>query len=184
MPSKGIMLLGPNEWDDDYHPASPLWLRDYLNPLPPVATPKQIRQAMAVRIGRDSAGHWQGIVMDPTGQGNDEDDADFFHRLEKENNVQAYYFFVPNSGKFVGTAFEAGMLRRDFHYGENPRISLFLEAGFLTWNDDGTAEPALKGKRTRYITSVVNVAQHVEEWRSLEESFDRIVRRARTNWAP
>lgn len=184
MTSKGLMLLGPNEWDDDYQPRSPPWLRAYLNPLPAVATPMQIRQAMGVRIERESGGAWRGIVMDSRNQKTGEDDADFFRRLETQGNVMAYYFFVPNRSKIMGTAFEAGMLRRDFHYGQHPRIALFAEAGFMAFRDDGTVELAIKGKRTRYFASLIHIAEHVEDWRTLEEGFENVGRRARSHWGP
>lgn len=184
MSPKGIFLLGPNEWDDGYEPPAPVWLRDYLGTIPKVATPKHLRQALSHRISVESAGAWQGVVMSPENQRKGEDDAAFFERLEAEGDVQAYFILVPAQAKILGTIFEGGMLRRDFKWGANPRIVLFVEKGTVAFDEDGNATLTLKGKRTTYLKSLIKVAQHLEEWSTLEEAFDGMAKRARAEWEP
>lgn len=177
MTPTGVFLLGPNEWDDDYKPETPIWLREYLDDLPPSATPKDIRKALAKQIADDSGGKWNGVVMTPESQRKNEDDALFFERLERD--VQAYFILVPLRAKILGTVFEGGMLRRDFKWGGHPRISIFIEKGFVRTDEDGVVTIEAKGKRTTYIKTLLKVADHVEEWETLEEAFDQMRRRAR-----
>lgn len=174
--------MGPNQWDDGYEPATPVWLRDWLDPFPQSASPKQFREVLAAGIRQESDGAWEGVVMSPEDQRKGEDDADYFARLEKEHNVEAYFFFVPNQAKILGTVFEGGMLRRDVQWGKNPRIAVFVEKGFLTLGEDGDATLNVKGKRTTYLKSLLRVSNHIEEWDTVEDAFEQMMRRARTNW--
>lgn len=116
--------------------------------------------------------------MDPDDQRDDESDGDFFRRLEDEHDVDAYFIVFPTRTKVLGTIFEGGMLERDFHYGQNPSVLLFLEDGFAKRQAPGTYTFTAKGKRTRYLETLAERAHHVEFWETFEELSDAIVTRA------
>jgi hypothetical protein len=116
--------------------------------------------------------------MDPRDQLPDEDDVEFFERLEGTPGLAAYYFIVPARAKVVGTVFEEGMLRRDFKYGGHPRIVLFIEAQTVKRLDGGTFEFTEKGKRSRYLRSVVRKAEHVEFWETFDDLREAVLQRA------
>lgn len=99
--------------------------------------------------------------------------ADLFRRIEVEEKVDAYFVLVPLRTKVLGTVFEGGMLQRDFHYGRSPRIVLFLERGFAK-EDGGAYTFTVKGKRTRYLESLAEGAEHVLFWDSYEELLDAV----------
>ncbi len=116
--------------------------------------------------------------MDPRLQRPGEDDTDLFERLEGDPELEAYYFIMPAKAKVVGTVFEEGMLRRDFKYGRNPRISLFLEASTVKSLPGGGVEFVEKGKRARYLRSFSRKAEHVEFWSSLDDLKEAVLNRA------
>ncbi|MDG6969840.1 MAG: hypothetical protein JRN54_01870 [Nitrososphaerota archaeon] len=134
-----------------------------------------LRKALAIHLERESSGEWHGLVMDPVGQRPGEDDADYFERIEGENNPVAYLFIIPEKAKIIGTVFEEGMLRRDFKYGVKPRIILFLEEGTALALQGGVYEFISKGKRARYLRSLARKAEHVEFWRTFDELRDAVL---------
>jgi hypothetical protein len=104
-----------------------------------------------------------------------EDDADFFGRLEVSEAVDAYFIILPRQAKVLGTVFEGGMLRRDFHYGVRPRIVLFLEAGTAEFDARSRWVFQVPGKRTRYLESLAARAEHVVVWADLDELMDQVL---------
>ncbi len=173
----GVFLLGPDQWDDAVEVAPPAWATSLLGPGAHPFTPHNLRKALAIHLERESFGEWHGLVMDPEGQKPGEDDADYFERIEAENNPVAYLFIIPEKAKIIGTVFEEGMLRRDFKYGIKPRILLFLEEGTALAFPSGAFEFVSKGKRARYLRSLARKAEHVEFWRTFDELRDTLLRR-------
>lgn len=167
-------MLGPDRWDDDVQVPAPIWAQDALDHHPDPFTPKHLREAAAAVI-QDEDPARQGVVMDPGDQREGESDGDFFHRLEDEHDVDAYFIIVPMQTKVLGTIFEGGMLERDFHYGQNPTVLLFLEQGFARREDGGTYTFTAKGKRTRYLESLAERAHHVHFWETFEELIDAVL---------
>lgn len=153
---------------------APIWARDALDPNPDPFTPKHLREAIASIIEEEDPAR-QGVVMDPGGQREGEADGEYFHRLEEEHDVDAYFVLVPRRTKVLGTIFEGGMLERDFHYGKNPTVLLFLERGFARHEGSGTYTFTAKGKRTRYLESLAERAHHVHLWETLEDLVDAVV---------
>ena len=166
-----IFLLGPDHWDDGHAIETPLWARDVE---PGRFTPKALRLQAAACIARATQGEIQAVVMDPKAQLPDEDDAAFFHRLEVERQTETYFIIVPTRAKVLGTVFEGGMLVRDFQWGRNPRILLFLQEGFAEEDEDGGFTFTEAGKRTRYLESLANNAHHVERWSTFEGLMDAV----------
>ena len=171
---KGIFLLGPDQWDDGVRVARPLWIPEKTEPF----TPKEFRLHAAEAIREESGGAVMGVVMDerlrkPGVVGNDA----LFAQIEEDYPVERYFVVVPADAKVLGTVFEGGMLVRDFKWGGNPEIVLFLEDRFLEEDEDGTAQWA-KGKRTRYLDDLLRHAHHVATWSTLEEALDLIVGQA------
>lgn len=171
---RSIFLLGPDHWDDGVAVPAPLWVREALEEEPDPFSPKHLRQAAASLI-EDEAPNRRGIVMDPADQHEGESDGDVFHRLEQEHDVDAYFVIVPMQTKVLGTIFEGGMLERDFHYGMNPSIVLFLEEGFAEDFGGGVYRFTAKGKRTRYLESLAERAHHVHVWDSFEGLIDAVL---------
>lgn len=171
---RSIFLLGPNRWDDDVHVPTPIWAQAALEEAPDSFTPKHLREAAAA-ILEDEDPTRQGVVMDPEAQEEGESDGEFFHRLEDEHDVDAYFVIVPMRTKVLGTVFEGGMLERDFHYGRNPTVLLFLEEGFARNEGDGAYTFIAKGKRTRYLESIAERAHHVHLWETLEGLIDAVL---------
>lgn len=103
--------------------------------------------------------------MDRDDQQPGELDGDFFHRLEVDLNIQYYFVILPPRCKVLGTVFEGGMLERDFHWGGHPKITVFLHESIIEPSDHaGSFEFREKGKRTRYMESVVARAENVVVW--------------------
>jgi len=144
-------------------------------------SPRHLRSVAAELIARESAGLRYGFLMETAGQRHDEDDAGFFRRLELDNRVDAYFVILPARAKVLGTVFEGGLLVRDFHFGRDPRIVLFVEARLLDSGFDGRFEFVAKGKRTRYLRSLVARAQSVIRWADVEGLFESIVAWSRTD---
>lgn len=117
----------------------------------------------------------RGIVMDPEQQGAKELDGDFFHRLEQENQIDAYFLIIPMRSKVLGTVFEGGMLERDFHYGMSPRLLLFLEEGFAKEGPKGSFQFLSKGARTRYLETLAHRAHHTGIWSQPEALLDMVL---------
>jgi hypothetical protein len=111
--------------------------------------PKLLRLALAKLIHQESAGRVAGLVMDPAYQRPEESDSDFFRRLELENRVESYIVIVPSRAKLLGTLFEGGMLIRDFHHGDHPRIAFYPESSMVKISMAGSVEFVEKGNRTR-----------------------------------
>jgi len=116
--------------------------------------------------------------MDPARQRSGEDDADFFRRLEIVEGVDAYFIILPSRAKLLGTIFEGGMLVRDFHYGRAPSLTLFVERPLIAADGRGGFEFVARGKRTRYLRSLVGRAHHVQIWETVEELLASILDRA------
>jgi hypothetical protein len=131
--------------------------------------------AAAEVIGRDSSGKRSGIIMDSADQRPREDDATFFRRLEIDHRVDAYFVFLPARAKVLGTVFEGGMLIRDFQFGRNPRIVLFVEAHLLAPDWRGGFEFVAKGKRTRYLRSLIARTHSVIRWTEADELLSSVV---------
>jgi len=131
--------------------------------------PRHLRMAAVELIARVSSSQRLGIVMDPTEQHPGEDNANFFRRLEVDHLVDAYFLILPSRSKVLGTVFEGGMLVRDFQFGRNPKIVLFIEARLLGPDLAGGFEFIAKGKRTRYLRSLLARAQYVIRWSEIEE---------------
>ena len=174
MPSR-IFLLGPDQWDDDYRPTVPSLVDDLMGPSSSPYQPRHLRVAAASLLAKDSGGRRLGFVMDPSVQRPAEDEADLFRRLELEHRVDAYFIVLPARTKVLGTVFEGGMLVRDFHFGRNPRIVLFVEESVIESDGRGRFEFIAKGKRTRYLRSLVTRAEHVVVWRGVERLLASIV---------
>lgn len=151
-----------------------MWAEEALGHAPDEFTPKHLREAAAALI-EDEDPSRQGVVMDPDDQEEGESDGDFFHRLETEHDVDAYFIVVPTRTKVLGTVFEGGMLERDFHYGRNPTVLLFLEEGFARHEGQGTYRFKAKGKRTRYLETLAERAHHVHLWETFEELTEAIL---------
>lgn len=143
-------------------------MTDALDETPDPFTPKHLREALAALIEEEYPDR-QGVVMDPDDQGKDESDGDFFHRLERQHEVDAYVIVFPTRTKVLGTIFEGGMLERDFHYDEDPTVLLFLQEGFARHEGGGKYTFTAKGKRTRYLETLAERAHHVGFWGSFEE---------------
>lgn len=166
---RNVFLLGPNEWDDNVHPPAPLWMEQLLGQGPRPYTPLHLRRAAAVSIERESGGLIRGVIMDRADQKPGEPDDEFFHRLEVQHNIAAYYITFPLPAKVLGTVFEGGMLVRDFHHGQRPHIVLLLQAGFAAEDTEGNVTFTAKGKRTDYLRSLVKRAQRHLFWHTEEE---------------
>jgi hypothetical protein len=85
----------------------------------------------------------------------------------------------------LGTVFEGGMLVRDKQRGFDPRVAFFPQKGFARQHEDGSVSfdaPAAKGKRTQYLKSICNAAQHVELWDQPEDLLPRLVARSANPW--
>lgn len=171
---QSIFLLGPNQWDDDIHVPTPLWVEEALSRRPDPFTPKHLRDAAAALIEAEDPAR-QGIVMDPDDQRDGESDGEFFNRLEDRARYRRLLHRRPDADEVLGTVFEGGMLERDFHYGHNPKVLLFLEEGFARSEDGGTYTFTAKGKRTRYLVTLAERAHHVHLWETFEELTDRIL---------
>jgi len=174
MPSR-IFLLGPDQWDDDYRPPIPAPVKAVLGSLSGPYQPRHLRLAAASMLAEDSGRRRTGVVMDPSSQWPGEDEADFFRRLEVECLVDAYFIVLPARAKLLGTVFEGGMLVRDFHFGRNPKIVLFVEESVIQPDARGRFEFVAKGKRTRYLRSLVIRAEHVVVWNRVERLLASIV---------
>lgn len=178
---ENVFLLGPDQWDDDVAPLPP-----DLPELPQEPyTPKSLRTAAARRIIAEADGKVRVVIMDPSHQRPGEDDADFFHRLEVEHEVDTYLIVVPMKAKVLGTVFEGGMLVRDRQRGFDPRIAFFPQHGYARQGSDGTVDfetEGAKGKRTRYLQSVTRAAQHVELWEQPGDLLPRLVARSIMPW--
>lgn len=178
---QNVFLLGPDQWDDGAVPP-PHELPELLGER---YTPKSLRTAAARRITAETEGNVRTIVMDSADQRPGEDEADFFHRLEVEHDVDTYLIVVPTRAKVLGTVFEGGMLVRDRQRGLDPRIGFFPQRGYARQALDGTVDfetEAAKGKRTRYLQSVTRAAQHVELWERPEDLLPRLVARSVMPW--
>lgn len=149
-------------------------MTDALDETPDPFTPKDLREALAALIAEEYPGR-QGVVMDPGDQGEDESDGDFFHRLEREHEVDAYFIVFPTWTKVLGTIFEGGMLERDFHYDEDPTVLLFLQEGFARYEGAGEYTFTAKGKRTRYLETLAERAHHVAFWDSFEALEEKVL---------
>lgn len=153
---------------------APLWAEDVLDSDLDAFTPKHLREALAAHIALEGPVR-EGVVMDPADQREGESDGDFFHRLEREHDVDAYFIVVPTQTKVLGTIFEGGMLERDFHYDEDPTVLLFLQEGFARDHGGGEYEFTAKGKRTRYLETLAERAHHVAFWDAFEELLDKVL---------
>jgi hypothetical protein len=167
--------LGPNEWDDGVTVLAPLWVESILGGLPSPFTPKHIREAAAIKIEAESRGNVRAIIMDPKDQHPGEDDATFFQRLEKEHNIETYFFVMPLNCKPHGLTFEAGMIQRDFQWGRNPAVLLFVQEGVADVDDKENWNFKEKGHRTRYLSSFAGLAHNVQPWKNIEIVVDDIV---------
>lgn len=163
-----VFLLGPDQWDGEA-PSAPAWLRDPSSPY----QPKDLRVHLARMISEED-GTRRGVVMDPAHQRPDEPPGEFFRRLELEHSVDAYCIIVPHATKVLGTVFEGGMLERDFHYGQNPRILLLLDRRFAV-EHRGVVRFTAEGKRTRYLESLASRAHHVAFWDEPEDLVDLVL---------
>lgn len=173
-----IFLLGPDQWDDNVDVAPPAWVTALLGPEASPFQPHSLRLVLSALLERESRGTCRGIVMDARDQLPDEDEVDFFERLERTPGLAAYYFIVPARAKVIGTVFEEAMLRRDFKYGVRPRIVLFLEAQTVKRLEGGAFEFTEKGKRARYLRSVLRKAEHVELWETFDDLREAVLQRA------
>lgn len=169
-----VFLLGPDQWDDDFEVEAPTWLLTELKDLGEQGyQPKHMRTYLKRIIERDPSR--RAVVMDPSGQKPGERDGDFFHRLEIENEVDSYVITVPSNTKVLGTVFEGGMLERDFHYGANPRILLFLQSTYAGRDHHDKIEFVEQGKRTRYLESLADRAHHVGLWEEPEDLMELVL---------
>lgn len=173
--AKSIFLLGPNEWDEGHAPPAPLWMESLLGVTPSPFTPRHLREAAAVKIETESRGRVKPILMDPKLQRPQEDEASFFRRLELEHAIGTYFFIMPLHCKPLGTAFEAGLLQRDFQWGRNPSVLLFVQEGFAAVDEKENWNFKEKGHRTRYLSSFAGVAQNVQSWKNYEILIDDVV---------
>lgn len=172
---KHVFLLGPNEWDEGHNPPAPLWLESLLGSTPSPFTPKNVREAAAVKIDAESKGQVKGVIMDPKLQRAGEDDAKFFQRLEKDHSISTYFFVLPLQCKPLGTTFEAGMLQRDFQWGRNPSVLLFVQEGVAVADANENWDFKERGHRTKYLASFASVAHNVQTWKNFETLVDDIV---------
>lgn len=144
-------------------------------PSPP--TPNDLRAGLATQISKATKDNVRGVVMTCRPG---EDFVDCFHRIETEHAIEDYFFIIPPDTKMHGTEWEGGMLTRDFKYGRYSKITLFLHEDLATTSDDGARVPAFqKGQRTRYLESLVKLAQSVRWWRDYEHLADQVVMHAR-----
>lgn len=167
-----VFLLGPDHWDDGHEVPWPAWATRQSKA---AFTPKALRFEMAAAIERESDKLVDAVVMEdalrPHPHAND---ADTFRHIEVSRGVDAYFIVVPDRAKVLGTIFEGGMLVRDHQFGRAPRVALFLESSYAEPLDDGDYAFA-KGKRTRYLNSLVDVAEHVQTWRSMGEAVEQVL---------
>ncbi len=178
MPNR-IFLLGPDQWDGEATPALTPRISALIAGPPAALTPHRLRLALRAAIAKESGGSRAGIVMERQDQAPGEDDAEFFRRLELAEAVDSYFVILPARAKVIGTVFEGGMLRRDFHHGLHPRIVLFLEKGVAFEKAGGRWEFQVKGKRTRYLESLAARATHVAIWVDLDDLLEQVLQRAR-----
>ncbi len=150
-------------------------MRDALDGAVGPFTPRILRLALSALIERESEGRCRAVIMGPADQWEGEDEADFFHRIELERKVDAYFFIVPARCKVLGTIFEEGMLVRDFQRGRAPLIVLFPKDRTFKESEDGSVMFVEKEKRTQYLRSLARKAVHVQPWGSLEELRDAVL---------
>ena len=172
-----IFLLGPDQWDNGVTVQWPAWASEKQGE---EFTPKHFRLELAAHIDAESEGTVRAVVMDdslrPKDQpemGNDE----LFRFIETTYAVDEYFIIVPADSKVLGTIFEGGMLVRDFHHGQRPKISLFLDERFAVVDDSGgvTFSP---GKRTQYLRDLLKRAHNVLYWNCLEDVLDLVAEQA------
>jgi hypothetical protein len=175
---KSVFLLGPDEWAEGKARAAPAWIAAELGGPITDYTPKTLRLALAAAIERESGGKCSAIVMDPSLQHEGEDEADFFGRLETENQFDSYFFILPAGAKILGLVFEAGMLVRDFAHGQSPPLVMFAERPTVKAGANGSIEFRERGNRTRYLRSVARRAKHFQIWDSTDDLREVVLQRA------
>ncbi len=173
---KCIFLLGPDEWDERVATTARGRTSRYATDGRIPLTPNGLRLQLAEAIRLDSGRARRALVMGRDERAPGEDDADFFRRLELANRVDAYFVILPLRAKVLGTVFEGGMLRRDFHHGLSPRIFLFLERGIAEVDPQGRWTFKEKGKRTRYLESLAVRSEHIAVWADVGDLFDQVLR--------
>lgn len=119
--------------------------------------------------------------MESEGQCDGETDGAYFHRIEQEHRIGHYFLILPPGCKVLGTVFEGGMLERDFHWGRDPAIVLFLHRS-IAQVDGGRITFVEQGKRTRYLESVASRAHDVVFWETVEELERHALKRSRLIW--
>jgi hypothetical protein len=98
-----------------------------------------------------------------------------FERLERENNISHYYFILPANAKMHGTTFEAGMLSRDFKYGQYSHIVAFIDESLAVRDAHGELVHRFqKNELTNYLGAMLDLTPAVRWWKSIEHLIDQV----------